>query len=895
MIPRWLLNGFVLFALVFSPLQVIAASDVPVSSQETLASSLAAPGDTWLISKTSPGAEAFGDSFAPAVSPDGRFISFTSIASGLSTADNNFSCYYYSNYNCEDVFVLDRQTGMVEQVSVASDGTGGNLSSGDSDISEDGRFVVFASSASNLVVNDTNGSYDVFVHDRQTGVTSRVSVASDGAQGDGDSRFPSISADGRFVAFTSRASNFGSENPNHYDFGYVHDRQTGEIRVVTRAANDALMYSGGVQISDNGRYVVFTSQSSELDGAALNIGNVFVNDLQSGITERLSVAPDGAPAAWFSRAPSISADGRYVAFWSVAWNLVPGDDNALADIFVRDRLANSTMRIPVEFSVESGNNNIAPVISGDGKYVTLNTKTGLVPEDTDDLDDTYVIDWASGTIEWVSASSGADGGNYFYAFFGVPAISFDGRYVAFSSAADNLIAYDENYSFDVFVRDREEGATTRASVISRRFRIDAGSPTFSGDGHYVLFSTGDSRLVAGDTNQREDVFLYNLETDTVERVSLSSSGKQGAGGAEEGALSYDGRLVVFSSYSDDLVTGDTNEKEDIFIRDRQTGTTRLISAAPDDGPANNDSYSPLITPDGRFIVFTSRASNLVAQDTNETEDVFIYDDQTGSIELVSIATDGTQGNGIVTVGRSVTPDGRFVGFNSYASNMVPGDTNNTFDVFIRDRQTGITERISSAMDGTAGDASSYGPSISTDGRFVSFSSGASNLVADDTNWCISADLKIINCSDVFVFDRLTKKMQRVSVGPGSQQSNNWSSGSSISSDGRFVAFQSIADNLVEGDTNQEEDLFVYDRLIRKTERVSVASDGTQGDASSGTSFQISSDGSLVVFSSLASNFISKDLMGEQINTGCLYVHERSIAPEPVLNFKSFLALLIGIQ
>ena len=331
-----------------------------------------------------------------------------------------------------------------------------------------------------------------------------------------------------------------------------------------------------------------------------------------------------------------------------------------------------------------------------------------------------------------------------------------------------------------------------------------------------------------------------------ERESVASDGTQGNFASVAPALSADGRFVAFESVPTNLVPGDTNGFGDVFVHDRMTGTTERVSVALDGTQGNARSLSPAISADGRFVAFASTASNLVAGDTNGRQDVFVRDRMTGTTERVSVASDGTQGNA-----SSYTPalsaDGRFVAFDSDADNLVPGDTNASTDVFVHDRMTGTTERVTVTSNGTQGNSDSFTPALSADGRFVTFESDADNLVPGDTN----------GSTDVFVHDRLTGTTKRVSVTSDGTQGNGGSDFPVLSADGRFVAFESDAHNLVPGDTNGFTDVFVHDRLTGTTERVSVASDGTQGDSAS-VHPAISADGGIVAFNSAATNLVPSD-------------------------------------
>ena len=357
------------------------------------------------------------------------------------------------------------------------------------------------------------------------------------------------------------------------------------------------------------------------------------------------------------------------------------------------------------------------------------------------------------------------------------------------------------------------------------------------------------------------------------RVSVASDGTQSNHDSYNPSISADGRFVAFESEATNLVSGDTNNFQDIFVHDRQTGQTTRVSVASDGTQANGHSYAPSISADGRYVAFASLASNLVSGDTNGAWDVFVHDRQTGETTRVSVASDGTQAIGFFFGSSpSISADGRYVAFDSWATNLVSGDTNDKPDVFVHDRQTGQTTRVSVSSDGTQANNGAIYPSISADGRYVAFESNSTNLVSGDTN----------SVTDIFVHDRQTGQTTRVSVSSDGTQANGgpgWSGNpSSISADGRYVAFHSYADNLVSGDTNSATDIFVHDRQTGVTTRVSIASDGTQANGFS-ASPSISADGRYVAFMSGATNLVS----GDTNNDWDVFVHGRegNIAPTVV--------------
>jgi Tol biopolymer transport system component len=381
-----------------------------------------------------------------------------------------------------------------------------------------------------------------------------------------------------------------------------------------------------------------------------------------------------------------------------------------------------------------------------------------------------------------------------------PPISADGRFVAFRSVASNLVSGDTNNQSDIFVHDRQTGVTERVSVASdgTQSNGDSGDPSISGDGRYVAFESGASNLVPDDNNAETDIFVHDRQTGVTERVSVASDGTQSNSGSENPSVSGDGRFVAYFSWASNLVPGDTNIWEDVFVHDRQTGVTELVSVAADGTQADNDAcVFPSISSDGRYVAFTSAAS-LVPGDANHHSDVFVHDRETRMTELVTIASDGTQGNDHSRYS-SISGDGRYVAFESAASNLVPGDANGSWsDVFVHDRETGVTERVSVATDGIQFDGRSGNPTISGDGRFVVYWVDASQLVPDDPpGW-----------NDSFVHDRETGVTERVNVTADGTRGNAGSSFPSISGNGRFVAFPSEASNLVRGDTNGVSDVFV---------------------------------------------------------------------------------------
>lgn len=376
-------------------------------------------------------------------------------------------------------------------------------------------------------------------------------------------------------------------------------------------------------------------------------------------------------------------------------------------------------------------------------------------------------------------------------------------------------------------------------------------PSISADGRYIAFASSASNLVSSDTNGVEDVFVYDRQSGQTNRISVASDGTQGNGLSGAPSISADGRYVAFDSRASNLVAGDTNNTMDIFVYDQQTGQTSRVSVASDGTEGNANSRVASISADGRYIAFASRASNLVSDDMNSTLDVFVHDQQTGQTNRVSVASDGTEGNA-QSYRPSISASGRYITFLSNASNLVSDDTNGVADIFVHDRETGQTNRVSIASDGTQGNQQSAHSTISADGRYIAYDSFASNLVSDDTN----------SAWDVFVHDRLTGQTNRISIASDGTEGNDSSGSPSISANGLYVTFHSLASNLVSDDTNGKIDVFVHDQQTAQTSRVSLTSDGMQGNNESGFPF-ISANGRYVAFSSIASNLVNNDTNGYQ--------------------------------
>ncbi len=388
-----------------------------------------------------------------------------------------------------------------------------------------------------------------------------------------------------------------------------------------------------------------------------------------GDTTFVSQASDGTAGDAGSFGPSISADGRYVAFDSEANSFAVGEDEGVDNVFVRD------------------------LVSGTTTYVSR------------------ASDGTAGDDDSFRAS-----------------ISADGRYVAFESDANSLAVGENEGVTDIFVRDLVSGTTTYVSRASDGTAGDDSSSraSISADGRYVAFESDANSLAVGENEGVENVFVRDLLASTTTLVSRTSDGTAGDGLSREASISADGRHVAFLSGADNLSVVDDNAPFNIFVRDLVAGTTTYVSRATDGTPGESDSSRPSISADGRYVAFESTANNLVVGEDEDWGNVFVRDLLAGTTTFVSRASDGTAGDGD-SFNASISADGRHVAFESQATTLAVGDDKTINDIFVRDLLAGTTTHVSRASDGTAADESSAAASISADGRYVAFDSAANTL------------------------------------------------------------------------------------------------------------------------------------------------------------------------
>lgn len=836
---------------------------------------------------------------APQISTDGRWITFCSAGFGLIPDQEKTDIPF------PQIYLYDRITDTMTLVSrsTASPVRGAFGSSESAVLSSDGRYIAFISSAGDLV--SPSGSADtlhVYLYDRVAGTTVLASHASAGStqRGNGGSGSPALSADGRWVAYSSSATDLvaGMSDGNGQPDLFLFDRDTGSNALISHAAGSPLTTADnesflGPQISADGAWVVFASNAGNLVAGqtdTISSTDIFLWERATGTTRLVSHASGSATTAanapslwWYERVVPVSADGAFVTFSSPATDLVAGAaySGTAKNVFLFDRstgantLVSHAAGAPLQ-SASPGDSDI-PTVSADGSHVFFSSRaSNLIPGGSNLGIETNLFAWnrATDTTALVSHTHGspAAGGN---SVSQLAVSSEDVLSLAFRSRASDLAgAADTNEDFDLFHQDLGTGATTPVSfspaVVSvsaadESFLVSEGAPA-SADGRFIVFLSQAKDLVPGqvDTNQTipgfggEDVFLYDRQTRETTLVSRSTASPATAGNAasSEAAVSRDGRYVAFVSRATDLVPGqmDQTGSRDVFVFDRMAGTTLLASGSSPTQAACSSCEDVQISGDGRYIAYW------------DSPVIFIFDQTAGT------RTSFFAGTNIIF---QLSDEGRYIAFTSTTTNLVPGqsDTNGGTDVFLYDRVTAsytLVSRSAGSSTATGNGPVTSRPVISADGRFVSFASDATNHVPGqvDSN----------SLADAFLFDRETGTVTLVSRSAASPvtAANGFSLAAIVSKNGRFVLLASAATDLVPGQQDTPSasfDLFLFDRLTGAMSLVShragsLVATGNQG----GLGSAISADGNRIAFWSASTDLI--DGLEDANLTDDLFLYDR---------------------
>lgn len=799
-------------------------------------------------------------SFRPSISADGRYIAFLSW--GIDLVPGQIDEAPFSYYDEQDVFLFDRVTGSMVLIS-RKHGTAATGASGqgwDPFVSADGRFVAYLSSANDLISGqvDASPSEDLFLYDRVAGTNRLVSHRSGSTQTAAGAGAFTISGNGEWIAFLSAAGDVvpGQSDPNNlagwgYDL-FLYQVSSGAMTLVTHAsgsptttANIGSESTDIPSISADGSRLVFLSGATDLVAGVTETGwvyDVFLFDRTSGTTTLISAPNDSPAVAAGGMTPVISSDGTRIAFFSPE-PLASGQTASEGDVYLYTVASGSvTLVSRSSSSPASGGDDgsINPSLSGDGTRVLFqSTATNLVPGqiDTEGLD-LFLADLSAGTLVLVNHASGSavtpaagPGGTNFGA--GAAFLSENGGFASFFSMSDDMVTdlRDLNGRTDVFLYNAATATNQAISVHAPSFASVTGNGqsftlSMSADGRFVVFVSQATDLVPGQNDRNaegEDIFLEDRLSGEIVLVSHTpgSSSATGDRPSLSATISRDGSFVVFSSSATDLIPGqiDNNSEPDVFLYERASGLVTLLSHA-DGAPSstgNNRSGDGLISGDGRFIAFSSRSTDLVPGLTETNgflSDVYLHDRVAGTTILVSHAAGAATTTANEASGStSLSADGRFLVFVSYATDLIAGqiDTNGGLDIFLYDQVSGTTTLVShaSGLPGTAANASSSDARLSANGGFIVFSSGASNLVSGQTS----------GGGNLYLFDRAAGTTALISHASDSlvTPADGYAVSPTIDDNGDFIAFRSNAPDLVEGQIDQTpppfqgDDIFLYDR------------------------------------------------------------------------------------
>jgi Tol biopolymer transport system component len=881
-----------------------------------------------LISKADPVPDSFGSGFVSGMSADGRYVLFQSVAPNLISGQVDTNGFW-------DLFLLDRVASTTTLISHAAGkpNTAGQSPepfdpiyfSADADVSADGRYVAFVSFWTDLVPNPggTNGSGDVYLWDRVTRSTTLIShAAGDPAvTADGFALFVRISADGNDVVFTSSGSNLvAGQSPSAAgpEFNtFLYHRPSGTLTLISHRSGAPVMEgtgdagdAGEPAISADGSSVAFLSSAADLvPGQSTLTTSVYLYQRATGAVSLVSHAagvPLGPPNG-SSSGLRISADGRWIAFLSQATNLIAGElpssSSYASNAFLYDRVAGA-LRLASHTTASLLTPGTAGdlALSADGRYLAFDSPApDLVPGQVNlgSSGNVFVYDRIANAISLVSrnrdsATTTPSGG-----LSGGPSVSADGRYIAYQSTAVDLIPHqtDTADGFDIFVYDQSARTTVLASHVRTSLTTAANggsqSPRISADGGVVAFGSYATNLAGDqvDPNGFQDVFLFDRKSAEVTALSQASPDLPAVapfGPSSSAGISSDGRWVVFVSQAAGLVAsqvdtpyavvpyGDPKGTWDVFLRDRATGKTTLLSRSTVSPPTATGGIDPGLSADGNFAAFTVPYQSPDSQSLGRLE---VYDRAADALTLANhLVGSAVQPDGLPYGWPALSTDGRYIAYTCSVCHLVPGQQDGrpsygqALDVFLYDRVTGANTLVShaSGLPATTGDSDSQEPRISADGRFVVFLSAATDLTAGQAGPADSAN--------VFVFDRTTGAVTLVNHTAGSPAAASGPAYDAvISADGRWIAYRSAAVDLVPGqvDTNGVNDVFLYDQGTGITALVSHASSSpVTAGASDQDDYEVpvllSADGHWVVFGSSATDLVAGEVNPQAVVAVYLY-------------------------
>ena len=813
-----------------------------------------------------------GDIFPVNISGDGNYLAMAAFYRLTETSPTPF----------RNIYLYNRHTGDYELVNRSTDGSPANgesilFDTPSRSVSWDGRYVVYRSFASNLVPNDNNDTNDIFVYDRIKKSTTRVALSLSGNDPNEISDYSSISGDGRFVFFTSLADNLVEGDTNGTADVFRYEVETGVIQLVSSDTfGVAVSGDNGFGVSSyDGRLIAFQSDGLGFTPNDLNGGyDIFVKDMNSGFVERVSNGVDDQTPNSGSFLPMISGNGRFVVFHSLASNLVQGDTNNVPDVFMFDRITKETRLLSKGVDGSPANaRSLNPEVSETGRYVVFNSEaSNLVDGDTNERLDYFWVDTEANRIQRIPLDGPI--GSHAKA-----TISGDGRYVSFTT--NNFLhngAGDSDFFRDSFVFDTVAGTLKQESPRQGNDITWVRDRFTSGNNRWVVKSDLVPPVESSLPSWAFEVTLTDLVTGATKNVSRLNDIVPNHH-SHTPSVDDIGRFVVYTSEASNLVTDDTNGASDLFLADMWNSTTiRIASADP-----NNKALTPLnprISGNGKTIVFESAASHLAPDASNNETKVFFYDVPTGILRLASKSPTGTTPDGASRF-PFVSGDGKHVGFVSLASNLVIDDNNGIADLFVYSVEHNEMQVISRPP-GPRGAGGGIRlnrnvASLNYDGSRVVFESSASDLVADDTN----------NLTDIFLWERNSNILSRINVGDYSQQANNLSGIPSISNDGRYVGYLTMATNIVETGNSPHSRFVVVDTYTSRNQMIT-----SSGSEYNNSFFSMESTVELPRFTgeSLVSLTSAGALIHVDVESSKIIAFNREKVPKPVLLSVNFSTL-----
>ncbi|TMO83654.1 hypothetical protein CWC15_14445, partial [Pseudoalteromonas spongiae] len=741
-----------------------------------------------------------------AVSWNGRYVAFRSCASTLMPNDTNNRC---------DVFLRDTQLGKITLVSKAFDGGFANGDSHHPAMSEDGRYIVYESKASDILLIGGNSNTDIYLYDRINDTNELISVAADGLKANGHSYFPSVSNDGNVIAFQTYADNLEES---------VSDSNGREDIVLRNRASNITTY-----VSKN-----TAGQTGEGNGSGRS-----------------------------SYTPKVSGNGKFVVYVSDATNLVSEDVDVYQDVYLYnvDSKITSLVSIDSDDVKDINEYSRSPSISNDGTKIVFSSEARLAPIVTGYSDwGIYLRDTAKGTTEYVGLTDKntyVDNVNQYS-----PIISGDGTKVTFMTNYDSFTEDKPSATYyEVFLRDLVNNTTSLISSPLDPLVPGSGSAdnaALSKNGRYAVFYSIRQTFNVKDVDSNLDVFMRDLSTGDYTQIS-KPYGQQLSSNTNSMVLSQNGRFVLIHSNAanKDIVSGSYDE---LSLYDRQTGKLEPLrfglrnANLDDDISAEADNFD--ISADGNIIVFTSQATNIDVNDTSTTWDVFYHNRLEGSTRRINIGYDGSENNN-TSHRPSVSANGRYVAFASTASNMIEnGDTYS--DIYLFDAQLNTIRLVSKPKNGFTANGNSKEPEISADGKWIVYQTRNSGVIGYDRGMNENIVLYSV---DADTNTLVTKK-----VGAAPAHYNSWDP--SLSWNGRYVVYQSEATEEIVGydnDSRYSDDILLYDNVAKSTRIISLNNDSSQ--VYTAYAPKIAANGNAVVFKAqIVNSYGDHVMMLRELNT-----------------------------